>query len=227
MKVFISWSGQQSREVARALDWWLPKVIQSIEPFFSEEDMPKGRMWFSTLAKELKDAKAGIICLTPENLEKPWILFEAGAVWKSLEDHVFTYLYNLKATDFSPPLSEFQHTTIERTDTLKLIKNINSLQEKPIRDSDLEEIFGIMWPHLDERLSSISKEIKEIQEPSRDNEDMLKELLSLAREQNKLLSDLLKQNQSDQNLDSRIKDLSDELKQHRSVHPLGRPPFSD
>jgi len=46
--------------------------------FFSEEDMPKGKVWFQTIENELKEAKAGIICLTPENLEKQWILFEAS-----------------------------------------------------------------------------------------------------------------------------------------------------
>lgn len=37
MKVFISWSGQTSHHVAQALYNWFPKVIQTIEPFLSNE----------------------------------------------------------------------------------------------------------------------------------------------------------------------------------------------
>jgi len=41
MKVFISWSGQRSAAVADALRYWLPKVIQALEPWMSADDIEK------------------------------------------------------------------------------------------------------------------------------------------------------------------------------------------
>src|SRR3989304_7947901 len=79
-RVFIGWSGNQSKAVAEALPSWLPRVIQAIQPFMSELDIPSGAKWQSTLDDELMTADFGIVCLTPENLSSPWVLFESGAL---------------------------------------------------------------------------------------------------------------------------------------------------
>ncbi len=86
MKVFISWSGERSKAVAQAWHDWLPNVIQAVEPWMSETDIAKGARWGMDMARELDETRVGIICLTPENLNAPWILFEAGALSKTLEE---------------------------------------------------------------------------------------------------------------------------------------------
>jgi len=35
MKVFISWSGEYSKQLGEAIRWWLPKVLNPVEVFFS------------------------------------------------------------------------------------------------------------------------------------------------------------------------------------------------
>ena len=67
MKVFLSWSGDKSREVALILNEWLPNVMQWVKPFMSAEDIKKGARWSADVAKELEDTNFGIICVTPDN----------------------------------------------------------------------------------------------------------------------------------------------------------------
>src|SRR5689334_3268326 len=80
--IFISWSGDRSKAVALALREWLPMVIQSVDVWMSETDIAKGSRSMLEVMQKLSAADFGLICLTPENQLRPWILFEAGAIAK-------------------------------------------------------------------------------------------------------------------------------------------------
>lgn len=100
MKVFLSWSGELSHKIALELREWLPFVIQSIEPYVSSEDIDKGTRWSIDIAKELEDSSFGILCVTPQNLNAPWLNFEAGALSKAFENSfVSPFLFGLKPSD--------------------------------------------------------------------------------------------------------------------------------
>jgi hypothetical protein len=126
MKVFISWSGPLSQKVAEILKPWIKCVLQATDPFFSPEDIIKGSLWFNTISDQLADTGVGIICLTPDNLNSPWILFEAGALAKGLStNRVCTLLINLSPSDLGPPLSQFNATSLNKEERLKLFSSIN------------------------------------------------------------------------------------------------------
>ncbi len=94
MKLFISWSGEISHKIAVVLRDWIPAVIPSIAPWVSSEDIPKGTRWSTEVAKELANSFSGIICVTPDNIREPWLLFEAGALSGSVEkSRVFPILF--------------------------------------------------------------------------------------------------------------------------------------
>ena len=86
MKVFISWSGDRSQALAQALREWLPMVLHYVEPWLSQSDIEAGERWANEVAKELDASKFGIICITRENITSPWILFEAGALAKFMQE---------------------------------------------------------------------------------------------------------------------------------------------
>src|SRR5262245_45225034 len=108
MKVFISWSGERSKSIATELTGWLKMVIQNVEPWMSN-DIDPGSRWAGELADALRDAKFAILCLVPENLANPWVLFEGGAVSGAIgKPLVCPYLFGMDYADLSYPLAQFQ-----------------------------------------------------------------------------------------------------------------------
>lgn len=181
MKVFISWSGDRSKHIATALHGWLPTVIQVLEPFISSQNIGKGERGGEVIADNLENSKFGIVCLTPENLSAPWILFESGALSKIVTSPVCTYLYEITSTDIKQPLGQFQHTVANKEDTLALIQSINSKIEKPLLPDVLKSVFDRMWDVLAEKLQSVPK-IDASDRPSpRTTEDKIDELLAITR----------------------------------------------
>ena len=163
MKIFISWSGRISHEIAIALHDWLPLVIQALRPFISSGDIKKGMRWSDTVASELQNTKVGIICLTPYNFKSPWLNFEAGALSREV-NHSFLLplLFGIKPLDLHGPLSQFQSTTCEKDDIYRLLSSINEIIEDEHRvPSELLTLtFETFWLRLDKKL----KEIGDIQE---------------------------------------------------------------
>lgn len=150
MKVFISWSGGRSKAMAEGLRDWLPNVIQVLEPWTSTSDVHAGERWSSNIEFQLRETRVGIICLTPENLNAPWILFEAGALSKLEGAIVCPYLLGFEPEDLTGPLVQFQAAVANKRDTLKLVKSLNrALGDEAIKESVVDKAFEIWWPELE------------------------------------------------------------------------------
>jgi hypothetical protein len=186
MDVFISWSGTRSRAVAEALRAWLPKIINALKPWLSSEDIDKGARWSVDVAGRLESATAGIICLTPANLHSDWILFEAGAISKTIEKTlVCPLLIDLEPTDVKGPLAQFQATRIDKGDVLKLLKTLNSgLGDDALSERHLDEVFEVWWPMLESQLKVLPTENNEARSP-RSDRDVIEEILGFVRNQNR------------------------------------------
>lgn len=196
MKVFISWSGEESRQVALVLRDWLPSVVQSIDPYVSSEDIDKGARWSSDIAGELESSVYGILCITPDNIEAPWINFEAGALSKSIETALVTpFLFRTKRSDMKGPLVQFQSALDTKDDVKKLLVSLNGAQGASALDAQrLDKIFERWWPDLESSLVAIESPKKEIQkktkeESIRNREDILEEAITLLRQHTLILND--------------------------------------
>lgn len=159
MKVFISFSGTRSRNVANALRRWLPDVIQAVEPWTSD-DLDPGVRWNNAIAEQLQQSRFGILCITPENLDSNWMMFEAGAVAKTMDDSfVCPYLFELELGAFSQvvgPLVQFQSVTAKREGTLRLLRGINkALGDEGLSEARLIRSFRRWWPMLERELDRI------------------------------------------------------------------------
>ena len=183
MDVFISWSGERSGKVAEALHNWLPSVIQSVSPFMSASDIEKGSRWSSEIANRLEKSQFGLICLTPENLEAPWLLFEAGALSKSIgNSRVVPYLYEVSLAQLQGPLTQFQAALAEKEPTRDTIRSINTaLGDEGLEASRLEKYFETWWPDLEKSLQSIPAG-GGAASPPRSDREILEEILGVVRQ---------------------------------------------
>jgi len=168
MKIFLSWSGTRSNKVALAFKEWIPTVIHSIKEddiFVSSEDIHKGEMWRDAVAKELEESNFGIICATKENAEKPWLLFESGALSKKDKSYVCTFLLDLTNDDIlKSPLSAFNSTKFEKDDIFKLVKTIKDVSNAELSESQIKGTFNGCYPKLQKQLSKINNGDKDTKE---------------------------------------------------------------
>jgi hypothetical protein len=181
--VFISWSGPRSKSAAEAIKQWLPLVVPTASPWMSAADIDKGTRWREEVAAALDTMKAGIICLTPENLTAEWLLFEAGALSKTRDPRtrVWTYLLaGLKPQHVKDPLAIFQATTAEKEDTRGLIHSVNKNLDATVPESRVNHLFDKLWPDLERELAGIP-EPSGAAPPKRPPEEMLAEILELSR----------------------------------------------
>ena len=187
VKVFISWSRSRSKQVAAALHEWLPMVIQAIKPWMSDKDIDPGTRWNEEIGVQLEDSKIGVICLTPENVNSEWLLFEAGALAKKFSDsstRVITLLHDVKTTDVQGPLAQFHHTDVsDRGDMHKVISSLNALRtdEGKLKDDALDQTFATWWEKLEQSVSAIKKPVKSNAREKREIDSMVEEVLEIVR----------------------------------------------
>ena len=182
MDIFISWSGDRSRAMASALSNLLPDVVQDINAWMSDHDISAGSRWGHELTEKLESCDFGIICLTPENLSAPWVLFEAGSLAKSVTDsRVVPYRLALESTDVPYPLAQFQGVDANEAGTRRLIEELNSACENPLEDERLGRVFSRWWPDLEIKVREIP-ELSDVQQsPSRSDRTLIEEILEHAR----------------------------------------------
>ncbi len=181
MKAFISWSGQQSKAIAIALKNWIPDAMQQVDVWMSEHDIDAGSRWGNELSSMLEEANFGIICLTAENQNAPWLLFEAGCLAKASKvARVVPYLYGLSPTDVRYPLAQFQGVTATKPGTLKLLQSLNEAGKFGMTTERLSKSLEQWWKNLAMEFSKISVD-PQVHTAIRSERDILEELLGLVR----------------------------------------------
>lgn len=193
MKVFISWSGDRSRAVAEVLSDWIKCVLQASEPWISTRHIDRGSLWFSEINEKLRDISVGIVCLTQENKDKPWILFESGALAKGLSgNRVCTFLVDLQPHDLTDPLAQFNHTKPNKESVWELVRTLNScLIERALDERVLEKAFEVYWPIFEKEFSAaLENNLPTEAVAPRPPQDIMMEILTATREMNKRVSNL-------------------------------------
>jgi len=156
MRVFISWSGEHSEQVARVLRDWLPTVLQSVEPWVSSEDIAKGQRWSPELQEALRTASFGILCINPGNAREPWVNFEAGAMSNAIDSlRVSPLLAGIEPHGLPGTLSQFQCTRLNREDVQRLVHSINECLPSAVPKERVNRIFSLAWPDFQSQIHAL------------------------------------------------------------------------
>lgn len=165
MKIFISWSGDLSKSVAAAFHSWLKLVLTGCEPFMSDEDIDKGTRGLSEIAEQLEKANVGLLCMSKQNIDRPWINFEAGAISKKVgKGLVMPFLIDLSKSEVPQysPLTQFQMTVNSEEDIRKMVHSINrSGGSEYLSHETVDEYLDAFWGRLSDaiaRAMSINEE---------------------------------------------------------------------
>jgi hypothetical protein len=193
MKIFLSWSGEVSHQVALAWKDWLPSVLQVVEPYVSS-DIDKGSRWATEIAQELEQSNFGLLCVTPDNMESTWLNFEAGALSKSIEKgKVAPFLVGLEKAELQPgPLLQFQATDCTRDDVFKLLQSMNeTCDDVKLSDTVLDRSFSRAWSEFEEQIAQIAKGINSSESPAtpRTVDSMVREILETLRSQQLIIAE--------------------------------------
>ena len=159
--VFISWSGEESKAIADLIRNWLPLIIDGPDYWLSSSDLPEGKRWSKVIFESLEKSDFGILIITPQNVNSPWILFEAGAISKSLDSGtVIPYLTLIEKNELKGPLSQFQAACSDYEGTFSVVKAINKMLLIPINEKIIKERFDAFWSKYEKSLEQITDEIK-------------------------------------------------------------------
>lgn len=181
MKIFISWSGEQSHSLAKALHEWVPLVLHYAEPWLSQSDIDAGDRWAVKIAAELAATNFGIICITKTNISSPWILFESGALAKSLESgKVVPLLLDIDHKDVSGPLAQFQSKKIGKQGVKDVMSTINDASSSPVAEEKLNKLFESLWPALEQKMAEIPRK-EHVVKKTRPDSEILEDLVSGVR----------------------------------------------
>lgn len=120
MKIFLSWSGNISKEIAQIFKKMLEDCFyEKISVFMSAEDISLGTNGINSIYNALTQSDVCIAFITPTNVNSPWIAFEAGVVAGSSNDsksndkkRIIPLLFgNIDMQKFSNnPLHNYQYT---------------------------------------------------------------------------------------------------------------------
>jgi DNA-binding CsgD family transcriptional regulator len=148
--VFVSWSGERSRILAASLKDFLSDVIHHADVWMSAPDIEAGARWSIQLAQVLERCQVGVACVTPENQNSAWLLFEAGALSKAVQGgRLIPFLLDLEVTELRYPLAQFQTAIACRQGAWSVVESINSAGMERISSDRLLKHFERWWPDLE------------------------------------------------------------------------------
>lgn len=165
-KIFISWSGGNSKEFAKGLKKVLEEVVFSncnLECFVSDQDIASGSDWWEKIKKELRVCRLGILCITKENLRAPWIYFEAGAmVAHEVQSIPLLVNCSIDALSSTPLKGKQAIDFYDQKKFLKMLSDINKAMEYDLTENQLNALSKDAYMKLKKELEMVFSDLRDL-----------------------------------------------------------------
>lgn len=156
-------------------------VLHYCDPWMSNSDIQPGDRWSNEVARQLQLSNFGILCVTAENLSSPWILFEAGALAKSVDEgRVVPLLFELDFSSISGPLAQFQAKKCDQEGLSEIVVGINKGAPQPIDDQRLSKLLDALVPKFYEMIKGIPADTS-ASKKKREQGEILEDVVSVTR----------------------------------------------
>jgi hypothetical protein len=185
-KVFISWSKQTSKRVAKVLKEYLPEILDGVDLFMSDKDIGPGERSMKVLESQLDGTTYGLLVVTAENQGESWLNFEAGALSKQVgkdEDDVPRVVPLLVDIDspnlLTGPVSQFQAVKLDGEGMLRTIRSIAAFVGSDM--AVIDKRFKRTWPDMSKALAAAKYSQVIPEKPQRSLESKIDEVLQILR----------------------------------------------
>lgn len=161
MKVFISWSTPRSMALGKAIKQLLRRTITQGDHWISDEDVGSGTFAEAEIVARLAESTFGFVCLTNENRDRPWPIFEAGALAREVATgggRLVPVTLDYGLSRLSGPLKGYQG--LAATDKIKwqkVVHEMNALTDAPVSSDVLHEHFGAAYSQFEDAVDAIPK----------------------------------------------------------------------
>lgn len=126
--IFIGYA-HEDEECAKTIRDWINKTLLEAFNISMASDISPGDKWREKINKALSDSTIGLILLTPNSIDRPWIYFEAGAMDLRGIKLIPVCLYGIEINDIEEPLKPRQAVILlGKENEEKLIKAIGKLR---------------------------------------------------------------------------------------------------
>ncbi len=165
-KIFISWSGKYSKEIAKTIKKTLEKTVfenTDLECFVSDQDIASGSDWWEKIKKELRKCKLGILCITKENLQAPWLYYEAGAMIARQVDSIpLLVSCNIRALATTPLKGQQAIDFYDQKKFLKMLADINIKMGLGLAETQINILGKKAYSDIKSELETELKKLREM-----------------------------------------------------------------
>ncbi|WP_461475336.1 TIR domain-containing protein [Microbacterium sp. HJ5] len=180
MKVFISWSGDQTRDLGHAVKQFLETAFAGhVETFLSDADVAPGERFLASINSQLDAADLGLLLVTRANQHAPWLLFESGALaGKTARGSVIPILIDIERAELDAPLNQFQNVLGTSWDSFsKLWDRVRADLGNTAGEAALRILLREAWPPLEAALRAAVSAGPAERDPHRNSDEVLAEIL--------------------------------------------------